>query len=172
MAPAWAMAPSPPSTFMPVLPVASSWRATVVPRAGRTYAVPQRHYGAPRMATGGVDRAGWREPLRRFGPPAAVLAAQLVFFPVPAGVFLRGLIVGLLSALAALGLALIYRANRIINFAQTDLGSVPTSLGVYLIAFWGWNYWVCARGRAARRPGRRRHRRAGHRSVASSTPPG
>ena len=30
------------------------------------------------------------------------------------------------SALVALGLALIYRANRIINFAQTDLGSVPT----------------------------------------------
>ena len=94
------------------------------------------------MATGGVDSARWREPLRRFGPPAAVLAAQLLLFPVPAGVFLRGVIVGLLSALAALGLALIYRANRIINFAQTDLGSVPTSLGVYLIAFWGWNYWV------------------------------
>ena len=94
------------------------------------------------MATGGVDTAAWREPLRRFGPAARILGAQLILFPVPAGVFLRGVIVGLLSALAALGLALIYRANRIINFAQTDLGSVPTALGVYLIAFWGWNYWV------------------------------
>jgi branched-chain amino acid transport system permease protein len=94
------------------------------------------------MSTGGLDKAALREPLRRFGPCLGVVLAQLVLFPVPAGVLLRGLIVGLLSALAALGLALIYRANRIINFAQTDLGSVPTSLGVYLIAFWGWSYWV------------------------------
>ena len=94
------------------------------------------------MSTGGLDRARFREPLSRFGPALAVLAVQLVVFPVPAGVFLRGVIVGLLSALAALGMALIYRANRIVNFAQTDLGSVPTALGVYLIAFWGWSYWV------------------------------
>lgn len=94
------------------------------------------------MSPGGVDRAGWREPLRRFGPALAVLAFQLVAYPVPAGVFLRGVIVGLLSALAALGLALVYRANRIVNFAQTDLGSVPTTLGVYLIAFAGLSYWL------------------------------
>jgi branched-chain amino acid transport system permease protein len=80
--------------------------------------------------------------VRRFGPIAAILAAQLLLWPVPAGVYVRGVIVGLLSALAALGLALIYRSNRIINFAQTELGSVPTALGVYLIALWGWSYWV------------------------------
>jgi ABC-type branched-subunit amino acid transport system permease subunit len=93
------------------------------------------HYGCQIMG-------GWREPARRFTPALAVLAFQLVVFPVPLGVFVRGVIVGLLSALAALGLALIYRANRIINFAQTDLGSVPTSLGVYLIAFSGLSYWL------------------------------
>jgi branched-chain amino acid transport system permease protein len=94
------------------------------------------------MSSGGVDSARWREPLRRFGPAAAVLAFQLVLFPLPAGVFIRGVTVGLLSALAALGLALVYRANRIVNFAQTDLGSVPTTLGVYLIAFAGFSYWL------------------------------
>jgi ABC-type branched-subunit amino acid transport system permease subunit len=87
-------------------------------------------------------RGGGREAARRFGPALAVLMFQLVIFPVPTGVFLRGIIVGLLSALAALGLALIYRANRIINFAATDLGTVPTALGVYLIAFWGLSYWL------------------------------
>jgi ABC-type branched-subunit amino acid transport system permease subunit len=93
------------------------------------------HYGCQIMG-------GWREPARRFTPALAVLAFQLIVFPVPLGVFVRGVIVGLLSALAALGLALIYRANRIINFAQTDLGSIPTSLGVYLIAFSGLSYWL------------------------------
>ncbi|HEY5888989.1 MAG TPA: ABC transporter permease [Acidimicrobiales bacterium] len=94
------------------------------------------------MSTGGLDKAALREPLRRFGPARSVLAFQLLLFPVPAGVLVRGVIVGLLSALAALGLALVYRANRIINFAQTDLGSIPTTVGVYLIAFSGINYWL------------------------------
>jgi branched-chain amino acid transport system permease protein len=89
------------------------------------------------MSTGGLDKQWWREPSRRFGPALAVFAFQLILFPVPAGVFVRGITVGLLSALAALGLALVYRANRIVNFAQTDLGSVPTTLWVYLISFGG-----------------------------------
>ncbi len=79
---------------------------------------------------------------RRFGPALAVVALQLVVFPVPAGIWVRGVIVGLLSALAALGLALVYRANRIVNFAQTELGSVPTTLGVYLIVYSGLSYWL------------------------------
>ncbi len=71
-----------------------------------------------------------------------VLAVQLIRFPVPPGVMVRGITVGLLSALAALGLVLVYRANRIVNFAQTDLGSVPATLGVYLISFAGLSYWL------------------------------
>ena len=34
------------------------------------------------------------------GPALGVLVVQLLFFPVPPGVFLRGIIVGLLGALA------------------------------------------------------------------------
>lgn len=95
------------------------------------------------MPTGGTGTvASARDLLRRGGPALGILVAQLALFPVPAGVFVRGVIVGLLSALAALGLALIYRANRIINFAQTDLGGVPTTIGVYLIAFSGLSYWL------------------------------
>lgn len=70
-------------------------------------------------------------------PAAVVLLVQVLLFPVPAGVFLRGVIVGLLGALVAVGMALIYRSNRILNFAQADLGIVPTTLAVLLITLSG-----------------------------------
>src|SRR3954451_23270230 len=58
---------------------------------------------------------------------AAILLIQLVFFPMPLGNWIRGAIVGLLGAMLAMGMALIYRANRVINFAQADLGGAPTA---------------------------------------------
>src|SRR4051794_34948573 len=39
---------------------------------------------------------------------------------VPLGVYLNGVIVGSLYALIAIGIILVYRANRIINFAQAS----------------------------------------------------
>jgi hypothetical protein len=76
-------------------------------------------------------------PLRRLaptvGPAAGVLVVQLVLFPMPAGVFLRGVIIGGLTALVALGMALIYRSNRILNFAQADLGGPPAVIVFMLI---------------------------------------
>jgi ABC-type branched-subunit amino acid transport system permease subunit len=47
---------------------------------------------------------------------------------VPNGAYLQGFIVGSLSALLAIGLILIYRSNRIINFAQGALGAVAATL--------------------------------------------
>lgn len=61
---------------------------------------------------------------------------------IPAGVLVQGVIVGSLTALLAFGLALIYRSNRIINFAQADLGAVPASLAVSLISLEAWSYWL------------------------------
>jgi len=75
-------------------------------------------------------------------PAAAILAFQLIFFPLPAGIALQGLILGLLGALVAIGMALVYRANRILNFAQSELGAVPTVLTVSLVAFAGLNYFL------------------------------
>ena len=66
------------------------------------------------------------------GPVLAVFLVQQVVFPVPAGVFLRGIIIGLLTAMVSVGMALIYRANRVLNFAQGDLGYVPASLSVMI----------------------------------------
>jgi branched-chain amino acid transport system permease protein len=47
---------------------------------------------------------------------------------VPYGLYLQSVILGLLSSLLAIGLVLIYRSNRIINFAQGALGAVSATL--------------------------------------------
>ena len=77
------------------------------------------------------------ESLRSAGSIAiagvAFLVAQAIFLPMPLGVVVQGAIIGGLTALIALGIALIYRANRIINFAQGDLAAVPTVFCVVLI---------------------------------------
>jgi branched-chain amino acid transport system permease protein len=72
----------------------------------------------------------------------AVLAVQLILFPVPFGVWLQGAVLGLLGSLMAVGLGLTYRLNKVINFAQGDLGTAPAVLAVGLIAFSGVNYFL------------------------------
>jgi len=79
-------------------------------------------------------------PLRSFAPALVIAAISLTVFPVPAGVVVEGLIVGLLIAMLAVGMALVYRANRILNFAQGELGTAPTVLTVCLVTYAGWNY--------------------------------
>lgn len=58
---------------------------------------------------------------------------QQLLWPAPAGVLLQGVVLGGLTALISFGVALIYRSNRIINFAAGELGAVPASLAVLLI---------------------------------------
>src|SRR5712692_2828405 len=55
---------------------------------------------------------------------------------------LQGLVAGLLYGLLALGLVLIYRTNRIINFAQGQLGVVAAVLLLKLVHDIGVFYWV------------------------------
>ena len=78
--------------------------------------------------------------LAPLSPAIALVAVQLVFFGVPAGAWIRGVVIGLLTALLAMGMALVYRANRVLNFAQADLGYVPAALSVGLIVFAGLPY--------------------------------
>ncbi|MGH9262829.1 MAG: branched-chain amino acid ABC transporter permease, partial [Acidimicrobiales bacterium] len=82
----------------------------------------------------------WRR-VAFLAPLAALVALQQVFFPAPKGIVLNGALVGGRIALIALGIALVYRANRIVNFAQGDLGALPAVLGVMLVVAWGWSYW-------------------------------
>lgn len=83
-----------------------------------------------------------RSALVAAAPVAVVLVAQLTLFPAPLGVWLQGAVLGLPGALMAVGLALVYRLNRIVNFAQGDLGSAPAVLAYGLIALSGVDYFL------------------------------
>ncbi len=67
--------------------------------------------------------------------PAVLLVVQALVFPVPAGIYVQGVVLGVLGALVSVGMCLVYRANRIINFAQSSLGLVPTVVAVDLIVY-------------------------------------
>jgi branched-chain amino acid transport system permease protein len=91
-----------------------------------------------------VTKGRWRPAIATILPALAVVAVQILFFPVPLGVALQGVIIGLLGALVAVGMALVYRANRILNFSQVELGLAPTVLAVSLITYSGVNYFLAA----------------------------
>ncbi|MDQ1695112.1 MAG: branched-chain amino acid transport system permease protein livM [Frankiaceae bacterium] len=72
------------------------------------------------------------------------LLAHVAGVPVPhgvsLGVLINGAILGMLYALLAFGLILVYRANRIINFAHAGLGLVPAVTALLLVTNRGWPY--------------------------------
>lgn len=81
----------------------------------------------------------------RFGLSVGATALALfvflgIIYPAPLPVLVLGLILGSLSALVAMGLVLIYRANRIVNFAQGDLGGLAAVLAASLIVGPKWGY--------------------------------
>jgi branched-chain amino acid transport system permease protein len=86
--------------------------------------------------------AGRLRALEPLLPLAGLVVVQQVLFPAPLGVVVNGALVGGRIALIALGIALVYRANRIVNFAQSDLGAVPATVAVMLVLAWSWNYWM------------------------------
>ena len=75
------------------------------------------------------------------GAALFLIGVQVLWSP-PAGVVVQGALLGGLSALLALGLALVYRAHRILNFAQGDLGAAPASLAVLLVVSSGASWLV------------------------------
>src|SRR5580704_11336123 len=60
---------------------------------------------------------------------------------IPLSVVIEGIVLGLNYGLLALGLVLIYRTSRILNFAQGQLGVVAAVLLVKLYYDFGINYW-------------------------------
>ena len=99
--------------------------------------------------TGGTLRA-------LLGAVAVVLGAEAVFgrkstgslagIPfwdfVPFGIIANGAVIGTLYALVAFGMILVYKATRVINFAQAAMGSFPALAGLLLVAGRGWPYWA------------------------------
>lgn len=77
-----------------------------------------------------------------FAGVIALYAFVGVLFPAPGAILFLGAVLGSLSALVALGLILIYRANQFISFAQGDLGGLAAILGVSLIVGPGWPFFA------------------------------
>jgi branched-chain amino acid transport system permease protein len=111
----------------------------------------------------GLALRAWRD--RRSGPALKLLVAYVVLIevvvqvvfgrlrlgpfdvglrgnPVPRAIFLNGATIGLLYGLLGMGLILVYRANRIINFAQAQLGSVPAVVALLLMLRKDVNYFL------------------------------
>jgi branched-chain amino acid transport system permease protein len=72
---------------------------------------------------------------------AYAAGVKLVFDP-DLGSLASGLAVGSLYGLIAVGLILIYRTNRIINFAVGAIGAFPAALAALLVAAKGVSYWL------------------------------
>lgn len=81
---------------------------------------------------------------------AVVVAYSLLYWvpgsplpdKVPWGVVTQGIIFGTSYALLAMGLILIYRTTRIVNFAYGAMGAMPGSIAVALFVSKGWNYYL------------------------------
>jgi branched-chain amino acid transport system permease protein len=96
-----------------------------------------------------VSRSLTRVLATRAGRAAAVVAGVLAFwlamrlaFDPSQGALFRGFCTGALYGLIGVGLVLIYRTNRIINFAAAGLGAVPGIGAALLIALKGWSFWI------------------------------
>ena len=75
---------------------------------------------------------------------AMIAGVKLLWSDVTWGTVLGGTIEGFLIALIALGIAIVYRANRIVNFSAADLGGTPAILALLLYSSWGWNVYLAA----------------------------
>jgi branched-chain amino acid transport system permease protein len=75
---------------------------------------------------------------------AMIVGVKLLWSDVTWGTVLGGTIEGFLIALVALGIAIVYRANRIVNFSAADLGGTPAILSLLLYSSWGWNVYLAA----------------------------
>src|SRR3954468_23119924 len=81
----------------------------------------------------------------------AALYLFLLYFPLthdylhkkmPLGVVVIGVITGTVTSLLAVGLILIYRSNRFINFAYGSMGSLIGAMAVGMYLQHHWSYWV------------------------------
>ena len=92
-----------------------------------------------------LDRLGGR------GRQVAVALATLALWAVldnvldrglPVGMVLLGVVFGSLYALLAMGIVLVFRANRVVNFAQAELGAVAAIVAIECRIYLHWNYFL------------------------------
>ncbi|MEM9517760.1 MAG: branched-chain amino acid ABC transporter permease/ATP-binding protein [Actinomycetota bacterium] len=74
----------------------------------------------------------------------AQLLGVLGLFEGPAptrGIWFTGFVNGLVTGLLAMGIVLIYRSTKVINFAVGNMGLPGASLFALLVINWGWPFW-------------------------------
>ena len=70
-------------------------------------------------------------------------ASTFVFgFSMPIEVLTVGVITGLTYAILAVGLVVVYKTTRVLNFAHGEMGALPALLVPILVRNYGWNYWL------------------------------
>jgi branched-chain amino acid transport system permease protein len=87
------------------------------------------------------------KPIKWAGVVAGVLvgwaiAAAVLPRGVPVGIVLYGVVLGGLTSLTAMGLVIVYRSARIINFAQAEIGGLAASFAVVMVAGWHLPYFL------------------------------
>lgn len=106
---------------------------------------PGRHRGSTRARSPGLSADAPRRVAVGGGISVALVVLYLVvnaLHPLGLGVVLKGVVVGGLSSLVAMGLVLIYRSARIINFSQQVIGGLAATVSVLLVSGEGWPYWA------------------------------
>ena len=77
------------------------------------------------------------ELLGAIGVDGAVLAID-----APRQVVFTGIVTGFTYGVLAIGLILVYRSSRVINFAYTEMGAFGAGLLAVLVANYNWNYFL------------------------------
>jgi ABC-type branched-subunit amino acid transport system ATPase component/branched-subunit amino acid ABC-type transport system permease component len=90
-----------------------------------------------------MDRAELRSAAGIGAGMLALLVFTQVLYPAPSAIIFLGIVLGSLSALVAMGLVLIYRANRVVNFAQGDMGAMASVLAASLYVGPKLPFFVC-----------------------------
>jgi branched-chain amino acid transport system permease protein len=97
-------------------PPPGQWKRDLLQRARALWENPGRGAQAGRVALASVG----------------FLLLVRIFFPYSIPELVQGIALGSLYGILAVGLILIYRTNRIINFAAAAIGAVPAILGLLL----------------------------------------
>ncbi|MBA2608856.1 MAG: ABC transporter permease [Actinobacteria bacterium] len=61
---------------------------------------------------------------------------------MPLGIILVGAVFGALNALIAIGIVLVFKANKVVNFAQAEFGAVAAVLAIEFKLKLHWNYFL------------------------------
>jgi ABC-type branched-subunit amino acid transport system ATPase component/ABC-type branched-subunit amino acid transport system permease subunit len=73
---------------------------------------------------------------------AYLLADHFLPKHLPAGAVAQGVVLGALNSLVAMGLVLVYRSIRVVNFSQATLGGLAAAIAILGVVGWHWSYWV------------------------------